>query len=58
MFPLLLLKKILCGAGVSDLSEKSQVAIYFLRNTGMDLPLEAIASQGRFIPPSVKHIDD
>ena len=45
-------------------SGKSQVAIGFLRNSGMDPPQEAIgpegpiASRGRSIRPSVKYVDD
>ena len=43
---------------------KSQVAIGLLRNTGTDPlekqldPLGPIASQGRFVRPSVKNVDD
>ena len=44
-------------------SEKSQVAIGFLRNAGTDRPREAVdplgptVSRGRFVRPSVKDID-
>ena len=52
------------GSECQDLPGKSQVAIGFLRNTGTDPlkkkldPLDPTASQGRFVRPSVKYVDD
>ena len=55
------------GQGVWTLPGKSQEAIYFLRNTGMDPPppsekqlnpLGPFASWGRSVRPFVKYVDD
>ena len=46
------------GQGVwAPTSRKPQVAIGLLRNIGMDF-LGPIVSQGRFVRPSVKYVDN